>query len=70
MRSDGLCITLISIILWNSVSSEKYSNTSNHKPILLKAQSMTIKNKTPVLTAGQSFILGYTDEQFSNSDYL
>lgn len=28
------------------------------------------KNKTPVLTAGQSFILGYTDEQFSNSDYL
>ena len=49
---------------WEQRKLGRYLNMNNHNPILLKCTEYDDINEIPVLTAGQSFILGYTDEEF------
>lgn len=64
MRSDGLLLTLYFHYSWEQRKLGEIFKYEQPQAYIVESTEYDNKNKIPVLTAGQSFILGYTDEQF------
>ena len=64
MRSDGLLLTLYFHYSWEQRKLGEIFKYEQPQAYIVESTEYDDKNETPVLTAGQSFILGYTDEQF------
>lgn len=49
---------------WERIELGKFLDYKQPTPYLVKSTDYSDKYSTPVLTAGKTFILGYTDEEF------